>query len=206
MQTRVKQSAIILLLLGFCLNANSQVYFDVMETEEEKEESSVLQNVRIEAAESVKMEKKSNAKSSNIVKVTTSGAVIGLDDSIFDGIEKKDKTKKTIMGAFGETIVIDKKAKMDSLYFYKKFKMFPASFNGYSIELHTSNDAIDKNHWLKTEFCGIMESVNLKSNYSYLLGTFSNVKSAEKFLNTVVQKRVPNATIVEFRNGEKISK
>lgn len=206
MQTKVKQSLVILLISGFYFNAvcqNGERHFDYME-EEEVEEKSLPQAAKTAPIETVKLDGAFMAKSQSIVKVTSSGAVVALDDFIFDDVKPANANQKHKKGAFGELIPIEE-TPIDTLYFQKKLKAFPATYTGYSILLHCSNDVISQNHWLKSEFVGIMEHVCLAPKYAYFLGKFSNKISAENFLNTMVKKRIPNAKIIEFKQGERIS-
>lgn len=83
-------------------------------------------------------------------------------------------------------------------------KQVPATYTGYKVEFYFSGDELPANHRIFTQHGNIyMEKMN-NGGYSYLLGDFRNRENANRFLNSIILMRYPNAKVARYELGQRV--
>jgi outer membrane protein OmpA-like peptidoglycan-associated protein len=90
---------------------------------------------------------------------------------------------------------------MSDVYRAKKVS---ETYTGYKIKLLVVDEMLSANHSLFREMGGVEMDVTNDEKYAYLIGNFSNEKSAKHFLNTVIKGRFPEAMIQEYEDGQQV--
>ncbi|MFT6150270.1 MAG: outer membrane protein OmpA-like peptidoglycan-associated protein [Saprospiraceae bacterium] len=85
-----------------------------------------------------------------------------------------------------------------------KTKKVSQTYTGYKIELIVSEEMLLVNHRLFREMGGVEVDVTSEQKYAYLIGNFSNEKSAKHFFNNVIKDRFPNTKIQRYENGKQV--
>lgn len=121
-----------------------------------------------------------------------------------DMTESSEKGDAAI-GAFGESVKSDAEAKKSKLSrgYYKKPTALSEEFTGYTIQLVTSMERLSEDDALFTEFGNLKVEENINPRYCYMLGEFKTKEGAEKFLNTVILQRYPNAKLLYYKKGKR---
>lgn len=95
----------------------------------------------------------------------------------------------------------EKDASKEVFRFHKKL---PTFYEGYAIEVATSDYPLDRTTPVFRQFGGIHYDKLDEGGYSYLiLGRFSDKKSAITFLHTVVMHRAKDARVVKYKEGNR---
>ena len=78
----------------------------------------------------------------------------------------------------------------------------PASYTGFAVELTTSDRPLTTDFPLFKNFGNIHYDKLQRGRYTYLIPVgFTKRSSVEKYVRDVIERRVPNAVIVEYENG-----
>lgn len=111
------------------------------------------------------------------------------------------KTEKTTVTASEKT------AKFTGYAYTKKI---PAFYSGYVIELTTSDVPLTRDYEAFKSFGKIYHNKTDEGYYSYfILADCNKRESVEEYVNNIVLHRVPQAKIIDYKNGqqkEKIAK
>jgi outer membrane protein OmpA-like peptidoglycan-associated protein len=83
-------------------------------------------------------------------------------------------------------------------------KKVSETYTGYKIKLLVADEMLSVNHRLFREMGGVEIDVTNDLKYAYLIGNFSNEKSAKHFLSNVIKGRFPTATIQQYEDGKQI--
>jgi hypothetical protein len=75
--------------------------------------------------------------------------------------------------------------------------------SGFYIQLSITAEPLDKTHSIFQEFGNLKVQTMEDSIYCYLIGNFTTEATAQNFLKSVILARYPDATIVEFKKGER---
>jgi hypothetical protein len=87
---------------------------------------------------------------------------------------------------------------------YSKAIPIPANFEGYAIELIQSTERLDDSNIIFKQYNTVYELPS-EQGFSYICGNFPRLKSAEMFFKNSIIEVYPNAFIVEFKAGKKVS-
>jgi hypothetical protein len=97
-----------------------------------------------------------------------------------------------------------KKQKEEIPDYYRHHKSLTSNFEGYVIELITSDLPLKRNYFLFDQFGNVYYDKLSKGGYSYcILANFSSKKSVEHFLKTIILPKAPEARLVEYRKGKR---
>lgn len=110
-----------------------------------------------------------------------------------------------VVGAFGEVVKVAsfKKESSTNGGFYKRPTYFDENFTGYTIQLTTSMERLADNDALFAEFGDLMVEENTNPKYCYMMGDFNTKNGAEKFLQTVLLHRYPEAKVLRYKKGKR---
>ena len=87
---------------------------------------------------------------------------------------------------------------------YRHHKQLPGDYNGYAIELTTSDLPLPRDYTLFGQFGTVYYERKEEGGYAYLiLVPFSKKKSVEEYYNMVVLPKDREAKILEFENGKR---
>lgn len=91
---------------------------------------------------------------------------------------------------------------------YLRFqKRMPAGFEGYVIEVATSEYPLQRTHPVFRKFGNIYYHKLREGGYSYLILTgFSDVRSVEEFHRQVVRGKVEDSKVIEYKKGVRFIK
>ena len=134
--------------------------------------------------------------------ISNTGAV-AVGENTTKGVVKVD--------AFGE--IVDKKdieikgeVKTAVPGFHRTAKPIAVDFTGYTIQMKVSNRELAVDDKLYKEFGSVMVHEMLNPNFVYYVGQFKSQEGAEKYLNTIIASRYPEAVVVKYVAGRRISK
>lgn len=158
-----------------------------------------------------------------IITATINVTANGTDSNDTNDDKKKAKTEKATMdntevsarssasnavvGAFGEFVVIEESKKVDNKIgngFYRKAKQLPTDFTGYAVQITTSMEALDVNDPLFAEFGNLLVEETLNPKFSYVVGKFNTKNGAQKYVETVLANRYPEAKVLKYKEGTRV--
>lgn len=88
--------------------------------------------------------------------------------------------------------------------FYRHHKRLPVTFEGYAIELTTSDFPLNRDYHLFEQFGKVYYDQVEDQGYSYLiLADFSSRKAIEQYIGQVVIHKAPEARIVDYKKGKR---
>ncbi len=88
--------------------------------------------------------------------------------------------------------------------YYRHHKKLPAGYQGFVIELTTSDMPLKRNYFLFDQFGNVFYDQLRKGDYAYcILINFSKRKAVKKFLNNIILPKAPEARLVEYKNGKR---
>ncbi|MFT5165802.1 MAG: hypothetical protein ACI8P3_001031 [Saprospiraceae bacterium] len=88
--------------------------------------------------------------------------------------------------------------------FYRHHKRLPVTFEGYAIELTTSDFPLSRDYHLFEQFGKVYYDQVKGQGYSYLiLVDFSSKKAIEQYIGKVLVYRAPEARIVAYKKGKR---
>lgn len=122
-------------------------------------------------------------------------------------VSARNSSSSAIVGAFGEFVVIKETTKINNKIgngFYRKAKALPTGFNGYAIQITTSMEGLDVNDKLFAEFGNLLVEEALNPKFCYIVGSFRTKVGAEKYMNTIIGNRYPNAKVLKYKEGVRV--
>ena len=88
--------------------------------------------------------------------------------------------------------------------YYRHHKKLSSNYEGYAIELTTSNLPLKRNYFLFDQFGNVFYDKLEGGNYTYcILANFSSKKSVELFLETIILPKAVEAKLIEYKNGKR---
>ncbi len=84
-------------------------------------------------------------------------------------------------------------------------KSLPSDFEGYMIEFFTSNRKLPADHPIFANHGSITLEQTTQGKYAYLLGDFGDWRDANKFLNSIMLSKYPNARIIRYKKGKRLT-
>ncbi len=88
--------------------------------------------------------------------------------------------------------------------YYRHHKNLSSNYEGYVIELTTSDLPLKRNYFLFDQFGNVYYDKLKKGGYSYcILVKFSSKKSVEQFLENIILPKAPEARLVEYKKGKR---
>ena len=88
--------------------------------------------------------------------------------------------------------------------YYRHHKKLSSEYEGYAIELTTSDLPLKRNYFLFDQFGNVNYDKLEDGGYSYcILAKFSSKKSVEHFLETIILPKAPEARLIEYKNGKR---
>ncbi len=75
-------------------------------------------------------------------------------------------------------------------------------YNGYKVELFTSEQELDNNHAIFKRYGKIFLD-DTGTAFSYMIGSFEQKDAAEKFLDTVIKPFYPEAKVIRYKSGKR---
>jgi len=95
-----------------------------------------------------------------------------------------------------------KSAKSD---FYRHHKKLPKTFEGFVIELTTSDFPLNRDYHLFDQFGAVFYDQVKGKGYSYLiLADFSSKESIKQYIKNVVIHKAPEARLIEYKKGARL--
>ena len=89
--------------------------------------------------------------------------------------------------------------------YFRYHKRMPASFSGFAVELVAANTPLPRDYELFKRFGNVHYDKIQRGRYTYLIPVgFTKKKSVEKYLTDIVHPLAPDATIVEYRYGQRL--
>jgi len=110
---------------------------------------------------------------------------------------------------FGETmssggkIVKEKEVKVERMG--KKPLSLPDNYGGYRIEFFASPYELPLSHEIFSRHGKITMEQRKDGSYAYLLGDFEEWRDANKFLNSIILSRYPDARVIRYKRGNRIN-
>lgn len=90
--------------------------------------------------------------------------------------------------------------------FYRHHKKLPATFEGEVIELTTSDFPLKRDYYLFDQFGEVYFDRVSGVGYSYcIIVDFKSKKSIKSFLKNVVLHKAPEAKIITYKNGNRLT-
>lgn len=86
----------------------------------------------------------------------------------------------------------------------KKANLIEKDFTGYLIEFYKSPYQLPSSHEIFSKHGNIIMDEQSNGSYSYMMGSFSNWRDANKFLNSIILARYPDARVVRYKNGDRL--
>lgn len=119
-----------------------------------------------------------------------------------------DSSAQMAIAYDGETAYVTNKSKTKkeepSSEVFRFHKKLPTLYQGYAIEIATSDYPLDRTTPIFRQFGGIHYDKLDEGGYSYLiLGRFADKESALSFLHNVVLHRAKDARVVHYKEGER---
>jgi len=91
--------------------------------------------------------------------------------------------------------------------FYRHHKRLPKTFEGFVIELTTSDFPLNRDYHLFEQFGEVYYEQVQGTGYAYLIvADFSSKKSIEQYVKNVVIHKAPEAKVFEYKKGKRIEK
>lgn len=121
-------------------------------------------------------------------------------------IENSTVKGSAVMGAFGELIYLTPEEKVEKPVensFYRSPQRLPKEFTGYTIQVMTSMEQLDKNHFLMTNYGGIILEEAANPRYCYLMGQFRTKRGAKKYLKSVIKPYFSTAKVIKYKKGNR---
>jgi hypothetical protein len=88
--------------------------------------------------------------------------------------------------------------------YYRHHKRMSSNYEGFAIELTTSSLPLKRNYILFDQFGSVYYDQLEKGGYSYCIqANFSSKKSVERFFETVILPKAPEAKLIEYRKGKR---
>jgi len=88
--------------------------------------------------------------------------------------------------------------------YYRHHNKMSSNYEGYAIELTTSTLPLKRNYFLFDQFGSIFYDKLNDGAYTYCIqANFSSKKSVERFLETIILPKAPEARLVEYKNGKR---
>jgi hypothetical protein len=88
------------------------------------------------------------------------------------------------------------------IVFFRKAKKVSAAYDGYAIEIASSDRPLMQNDPIFKKFGNIIFDRQEDGKYAYLIPIpFSTKKSTESFLENVIKPHTPSAKVVVYKNG-----
>ena len=88
--------------------------------------------------------------------------------------------------------------------YYRHHKKISSSYEGFAIELTSSALPLKRNYFLFDQFGSVYYEKLDDGAYSYCIkANFSSKKSVERFLETIILPKAPEAKLVEYRKGKR---
>lgn len=110
-------------------------------------------------------------------------------------------------GAFNESADESEEIIEDEIaHYYRQHKKLPSFFSGYVIELTTSDLPLRRDYVLFERFGNVMVDQLPEGGFAYVIQGFKNEKSASSFLNNIVIHNAPEAQVIRYEKGRRLSK
>ena len=91
--------------------------------------------------------------------------------------------------------------------FYRHHKKLPVTFDGYVIELTSSDFPLKRDYHLFEQFGKVYYDQVENIGYSYLIiADFSSKKAMEEYVQNVIKHKAPEARVVQYNNGKRMTK
>lgn len=86
----------------------------------------------------------------------------------------------------------------------REVQVLPNNYKGYMIEILSSPEELSQDHEIFYRHGNIV-LYNSAGTYTYLLGKFTELEDAERFLEDTMSERYPEAQVVEFEFGQRVN-
>ena len=97
-----------------------------------------------------------------------------------------------------------KKQKKEIADYYRHHKPLSADYEGFVIELTTSDLPLKRNYFLFEQFGNVFYEKLKKGGYAYCIKVnFSSKKSILQFVENIILPKAPEARVVEFKKGKR---
>ncbi len=91
--------------------------------------------------------------------------------------------------------------------FYRHHKKLPKTFEGYAIELTTSDFPLARDYHLFEQFGEVFYERRKGQGYAYLIMiNFSSKKAIESYIKNIIIHKAPEAHLVEYKKGKRTKK
>lgn len=134
-------------------------------------------------------------------------------EAVSEELPSEDLAMSELDEAFTEndaeekTKVFDKSELEEVAYYYRHHKRLPAIYEGFAIELTTSDLPLKRNYFLFNQFGNISVEKLKEGGYAYLIKVeFTKRETAENFVKNIILHRAPEAKVVEYVNGVRDTK
>ena len=87
----------------------------------------------------------------------------------------------------------------------KKTKALSEYFTGYMVEFYRSAEVLPNSHSIFALHGSITLEKTKKGDYAYLLGEFEDWRDANKFLNSILLSQYPNARLIRYKKGKRLT-
>ena len=88
--------------------------------------------------------------------------------------------------------------------YYRHHKKLPLTYSGIVLELTTSELPLERNHQLFKQFGNVHYDQLDKGGYAYcILTSFTDIKKATAYLQTMIVRRAPSAKVVKYQLGKR---
>lgn len=89
--------------------------------------------------------------------------------------------------------------------FYRHHKKLPSTYDGYLIELTTSDFPLKRDYHLFKQFGQVYYQHIKGLGYAYLIkADFSSRKSIEQYVENIIKHKAPEAQVFEYKKGKRI--
>ena len=97
-----------------------------------------------------------------------------------------------------------KKQKKEIADYYRHHKALSADYEGYVIELTTSDLPLKRDYFLFEQFGSVYYDKLKKGGYAYCIKVnFSSRKSILHFVENIILPKAPEARVVEYKKGKR---
>jgi len=98
--------------------------------------------------------------------------------------------------------ILDKSELEDVAFYYRHHKRLPAVYNGFAIELTTSDLPLKRNYFLFNQFGNVSVEKLREGGYAYVVKVdFIKKETLESFIKNIILHRAPEAKAIEYVDG-----
>lgn len=89
--------------------------------------------------------------------------------------------------------------------YFRHHKRLPKTFDGFAIELTTSDFPLSRNYHLFEQFGMVYFEKSNNVGYAYLIMIdFSSKKAIEDYIKNIIVHKAPEAKLVEYKKGKRV--